>query len=86
MSHGPHDSDRDDIGCIEALEAFYAYIDGEIEDPESIADFEHHMSHCRSCFSRTELERALTSRLRESNKSRAPDALRTRLRKLMDKL
>jgi hypothetical protein len=44
------------------------------------------MSHCRSCFSRTEIERALTSRIRESGKSLAPDALRTRLRKLMDKL
>ena len=86
MSHGTHDSDPEDIGCLEALEAFYAYLDGEIDDPEKIADFEHHMSHCRSCFSRTEIERALTDRIKESGKSRAPDALRTRLRKLMDKL
>jgi anti-sigma factor (TIGR02949 family) len=82
-----HDvDDPDDIGCLEALEAFYAYLDGELEDPESIADFEHHMSHCRSCFSRAELERTLTARIRDSGKSQAPEALKTRLRNLLDKL
>ena len=50
----------DDIGCLEAIEAFYAYLDGELDDPQSIADFEHHMSHCRSCFSRAEVENMLT--------------------------
>ena len=84
MSHDVHDPD--DIGCLEALEAFYAYLDGELDDPESIADFEHHMGHCRSCFSRTEIERALTERIRTSGKSQAPEALKARLRNLMDKL
>ena len=82
-----HDvDDPDDIGCLEALEAFYAYLDGELDNPESIADFEHHMSHCRSCFSRTELERTLTERMKDSGKSQAPDALKARLRNLLDKL
>ena len=84
MSHDV--DDPNDIGCLEALEAFYAYLDGELDDPESIADFEHHMSHCRSCFSRTEIERALTEHIRRSGKSRAPEALKTRLRDLLDKL
>lgn len=78
--------DADDIGCLEALEAFYAYLDGELDDPESIADFEHHLSHCRSCFTRAEMEKALTARLRKSGKSSAPEELRTRLRNLLDKL
>jgi anti-sigma factor (TIGR02949 family) len=78
-------SHHPDIGCLAALEAFYAYLDGELDDPDSIADFEHHMSHCRSCFSRAEIERALTDRLRESGQSSAPDALRSRLRNLLDK-
>lgn len=85
MSHPPDQHDHDDIGCIQAIEAFYAYLDGELDDPESIAGFEHHMTHCRSCFTRAEIEKALTSRIRESGKSQAPEALRARLRNLMNK-
>lgn len=85
MSHAPDHPGDDDIGCLQAIEAFYAYLDGELDDPESIANFEHHMSHCRSCFTRAEIERALTEHLRESAKSRAPEALRARLRNLIDK-
>lgn len=78
-SHSP------DIGCLAALETFYAYLDGELDDPDSIADFEHHMSHCRSCFSRAEIERTLTDHVRKSGKSSAPETLRARLRDLLDK-
>lgn len=74
----------DDIGCLDAIEAFYAYLDGELDDPQSIAGFEHHMSHCRSCFSRAEVEKLLTRRMQESATSGAPKSLQERLRKLMD--
>jgi len=77
--------DHDDIGCLEAIEAFYAYLDGELDDPESIAQFEHHMAHCRSCYSRTQMERMLNERMKASGRSTAPDALRDRLRNLMKK-
>lgn len=85
MTHDKDHSHEPDIGCLAALEAFYAYLDGEIDDPGSIADFEHHMSHCRSCFSRAEIEKALTAHLRKSGKSSAPATLRNRLRDLLDK-
>lgn len=75
---------HDDIGCLEAIEAFYAYLDGELDDPGAIADFEHHMSHCRSCFSRAEIERLLTRRMREATDKGAPESLQNRLRNLMD--
>ena len=77
--------DHDDIGCIEAIEAFYAYLDGELDDPGSIAEFERHMAHCRSCFSRAQMERLLTNRIKESARTAAPDALKDRLRDLMKK-
>jgi len=76
--------EQHDIGCLKAIEAFYAYLDGELDDPKSIADFEHHVSHCRSCFSRAEIERLLTQRIRESAESGAPKSLQNRLRDLMD--
>ena len=81
------ESDKhEDIGCLEAIEAFYAYLDGELDDPKSVSDFEHHMSHCRSCFSRAEVEKLLTERMRESGTSAAPQELRSRIRRLMDEL
>ena len=75
-----------DIGCLQAIEAFYAYLDGELSDPEAIADFEHHLGHCRSCFSRTEVETALNTRISRSAKHRSSDELRDRVSKLLDKL
>ena len=75
---------RHDIGCLAAIEAMYAYLDGELDGPDAVADFEHHMAHCRSCFSRAQLEGFLTRRMKESAASQAPDALKARLRKLME--
>ena len=74
-----------DIGCLQAIEAFYAYLDGELDDPEAIADFEHHLGHCRSCFSRVEMEKALNERMRKSAKHESPEALRKRDGKHMEK-
>ena len=75
-----------DIGCLEAIEALYAYLDGEIEEPESRAAFEHHLGHCRSCFSRLELERRLAEHARRAAQSSAPEALRSRLKGLLEKI
>jgi len=73
-----------DIGCLDAIEVFYSYFDGEISDPKLIADFEHHLEHCRSCFSRAEVEKLVTERLRKSANRQAPKELRSRIRQLMD--
>ncbi|MHC4372240.1 MAG: anti-sigma factor family protein [Planctomycetota bacterium] len=81
----PVHRDQDDIGCLAAIETFYAYLDGELNDPQSIADFENHMAHCRSCFSRAELERLLNERLKELATHHAPERLKSRLRNLMDR-
>lgn len=85
MSNGKDISETDEIGCLEAIEGLYAYLDGEIDDPETMAKIEHHLGHCRSCYSRTGLERALTERIRNSAKGQAPERLQHRLRDLIDK-
>ncbi len=82
-SHGP---ESDDVGCLEAIEALYAYLDGEIHDPAQRQAIEHHLGHCRSCFSRMELERTLTAHARKSAGSKAPEALQGRLKDLLEKL
>ena len=80
-----HDHDPKDIGCLKALEMFYAYLDGEL-DPTEVDDFEHHMAHCRSCYSRAELEGLITERLKAAAAHKSPDALKRRLRILLDNL
>ena len=81
--HSDHPED-DDIGCLVAIEMFYTYLDGELSDPREIEDFEKHLAHCRSCFTRAEMEDLLTDRLRTLAKHRAPDRLHDRLNKIMN--
>lgn len=76
---------KHDIGCLQAIEAFYAYLDGELDDPDSIAGFEHHLDHCRSCYSRIEMEKMLNRRMRKSAKHDSPEELRDRVAELMKK-
>jgi len=75
-----------DIGCLEAIEALYAWLDGEITDSDSIAEIERHVAHCHSCYSRAEMERALSAHIRKQSARQAPDELKTRLRKLLAQL
>jgi anti-sigma factor (TIGR02949 family) len=75
---------HDEIGCLEAIETLYAYLDGDIEGEITLAQIEHHLNHCRSCYSRKELEQALTAHLKASKKASASEALKGRLRELMD--
>jgi len=85
MSTDDDTTEIEDIGCIEAINGLYAYLDGEIDDQDAIEKIEHHLGHCRHCYSRTELERALSERLRKSAKEKAPEKLQHRLRDLIDR-
>lgn len=83
----------DDIGCLEAIEYLYAWLDGELDGEEIANDVEYHLSHCKSCFSRAEMEKALTEHIRRSagpatdeHSNKAPRSLQTRLDALLDKL
>ena len=57
-----------------------------MSDPEKLAQVGHHLGHCRSCYSRQELESLLTQRLRSSTETTAPAVLQDRLRALMERL
>lgn len=85
MNDSRRTKDIRDIGCLESIEAMYAWLDGELRGPNEIAQFEHHLEHCRSCYSRAEMEQALTARLREkSGREKPSGTLKRRLNKLMD--
>lgn len=80
-----NESNIEEIDCLEAIEMLYAYLDGELDDNE-LAQYEHHLGHCKSCFSRSQLETALNKRIQQSAKDEAPAEVQSRLRNLIDKL
>ena len=77
--------DVEEIDCLDAIELLYAYLDSELNEGD-LAKFEHHLEHCKSCYSRSELESTLNERMKTSVKDEAPDSLQDRLRDLIDKL
>ena len=90
MSKSDNQSETQDIGCLEAIDSLYAYLDGELDDSLTIAEVEKHIGHCQHCYSRAEMEKILTARIRKSTQEslpgEAPEALRKRLHLLMRQL
>jgi len=73
----------DDNDCLEAMDHLYAYLSGELDDHITSSRIEHHLSHCKSCFSRAEMEREINKRLKESPKVETPETLKKRLQDLL---
>ena len=86
MSNESDKTEVNEIDCLEAFDHLYAYLNDEIKDPIDLANIEHHLSHCKSCFSRAQIERELNERLKQSGKTEVPKALQNRLRNLIDDL
>jgi len=84
MTSEKHSDDHDEIDCTIAIEQFYAYLDGELTDEETVAKLEQHMTHCKSCFSRKELELGLNKQLQKTVEDQVPESLQERLHKLVD--
>ncbi len=74
-----------DSDCLAAMDHLYAYLNGELKDKEKHALVEHHLGHCKSCFSRAEMERQINSRLKASGVKEMPETLQKRLRGILDK-
>lgn len=86
MNSGNRERPIDEIDCLAAIDGLYAYLDGELHDPKTIAEFEHHLEHCMTCRSRVELESALSRLMRKAASASAPAQLQTRLKKLVGDL
>ncbi|MES9971918.1 MAG: zf-HC2 domain-containing protein [Candidatus Thiodiazotropha sp.] len=82
--HSDHQSKTIDSDCLEAFDHVYAYINGELHDEETRAKIEHHLSHCKSCYSRAEMERKINERLKTTQKPSPPEPIKRRLKDLID--
>ena len=75
-------SERDNIGCEEALRRLAEFIDCELSDSEQ-DNVERHLRTCRSCYSRAEFESRLKRQLSALSGGDAPTKSRDRIRKLI---
>ena len=72
------------LTCEEVLKHLVAYLDRET-DAHTAAEIELHLEECRGCFSRAEFERRLKIHMLEAARSSAPERLRVRIKKLIEK-
>ena len=79
------ESEPREIDCLEAIGQLYAYLDGELGSIEKF-QVEQHLDHCKSCYSRAQLEGAINQRLTSFHKDKAPESLEDRLKNIIDKL
>jgi len=84
MTDKPDKPEIVDSDCLEAFDHLYAYLNGELKDPKSVSMIEHHLDHCRSCFSRAQMERKLNEKLKNTGKDKTPPSLQERMKKIID--
>ena len=84
MTNKSDKPDEVDSDCLEAFDHLYAYLNNELKDENTLAKIEHHLGHCKSCFSRAQMERELNERIKKSGKNKTPESLQKRLRNLID--
>jgi anti-sigma factor (TIGR02949 family) len=71
------------ISCEEALRRLFEALDHELAD-ESRREFERHLAHCRSCFSRFEFETRLKAHLAQLGSAPVRAELHQRIRAVLD--
>lgn len=72
------------ISCEEAISKLLEYLDGELGDADR-GQVERHLATCRACFSRAEFERRLGELVSGTGSAPAPESLRLRVRRLIER-
>ncbi len=70
------------IGCEEALKQLFEYLDRQLSKGKS-REMEHHLSKCRSCYSRADFEQKVKGRLSEVGRETAGEMLENRIKKIL---
>ncbi len=67
------------MGCEEALDRLFEYLDGEL-DPGEAARVEEHLEICKRCYPRAAFERSFLDALERARERRsAPEELKERV-------
>lgn len=70
------------IGCEEALNRLFEYLDHELDETRR-TEMERHLKICRSCYSRAEFEKRLKGRLTVVGAEPLSDEFARRIRALL---
>lgn len=84
MTHEKNNHNAEEIECLEAIDSLYAYLDGELLDEKTLANFKEHLNHCHSCYTRSQLEGVISERIKTSGQHKSPEGLQKRLHKILD--
>jgi hypothetical protein len=76
-------SDVRTIDCEEALRRLFDFLDAELAGAPQ-REMEHHLEHCRSCFSRLEFEKRLKAHTADLGRGPVSEDLERRVRALLD--
>jgi mycothiol system anti-sigma-R factor len=73
------------VNCKESLLKLYEFLDGDLAKI-SVSEIEVHLDNCRHCWDRFEFEKRLKELVKTSCcKTTCPDALRERIKELIEK-
>ena len=70
------------IDCEQALSQLYEYLDRELDHHDHDA-MEHHLSICKSCFSRIEFEKMLKEKVKSLRDEHPSDNATDRIKRLL---
>lgn len=73
---------QQELSCEQALHHLFDFLDHELDAPERDA-MQHHLSTCRSCFSRADFERRLKEKLAELRRDEPPADASERIKRLL---
>ena len=71
-----------EMNCEQALRQIFAYVDHELSEAERAA-MQEHLHTCKSCFSRTEFERLLKSKVGALRDDKATTRVSERVKALL---
>jgi anti-sigma factor (TIGR02949 family) len=78
-------SDKPDkLTCEQAIKMVLEFLDKELSPHDHIA-MEEHLETCRSCYSRMEFEKLLKNKIHSLPLTKAPESLRSKIKKVTGK-
>lgn len=70
------------MDCEQVVRLLFEYLDGEVSE-EQQRHIDHHLTLCRSCFSRAEFEKRLRLHLNPLGREAVPSELEHRIRSII---
>lgn len=74
---------QEELSCEQALHHLFDFLDHELAPDERDA-MQHHLSTCRSCFSRADFERRLKQKLSELRRDEPTADASERMKRLLE--